>query len=321
MMLTNGRTIEFVLEGAVASTEPDYTASWIDHDATAKTATPDAGDGTAASTTPVTWVDDPASGVQRQVAGLTLSNQDTQTVAVVVQLNNGSSTRRIGRWELLPLETLHYQQGLGFYVTDYTGSPQFDDRDGGVASLLGFAHVGGSGGVAANFVAGQVNGTALTTLALSANSLHAMPFVAPPRASVLNRAAVYVTTGVGSSTVRIGIYAATSETNLYPAALLWDSGALATATTNAIASGNPGLTLVPGRLYWAVVNSSSTPTVRGLAVGGACPIFGFPDAISGTAAQIGLAGTDAYGALPDPFPSSIAALTTAAPAVFLRFSA
>jgi hypothetical protein len=166
-----------------------------------------------------------------------------------------------------------------------------------------------------------VNGTGLGTVALAANNLFAAPFVAPPRSAMIDRLAVYVTTGVASSTVRLGIYDATSESNLYPNNLLWDSGALATATTNAIAGGTPNLTLTPGRLYWAALNSSSNPTVRAVAVGGACPIFGIADALSATALQICLSGTRTYAALPSTFTASIAAGATAFPAFFLRFSA
>ena len=50
-------------------------------------------------------------------------------------------------------------------------------------------------------------------------------------------------------------------------------------------------------------------------------IFGFPNAISGTASQNCLDGSRTYGALPNPFTASIAAGTGAFPAVFLRFSA
>lgn len=318
MFLDSSDSIEVVLEAAVGSTEAEWTASWVDHDGSSTDQ--DSGDGVSTGATPVTMVAAPTGSVLRQVVGATVFNPDNGPITVVVRLNNGSTTRRIARFELMPYESVQYD-GRDWYAADHAGRRQFDDRSGGVASLLNFAHVSGLGGIDANFVAGQVNGTALTTLALSTDLFTATPFVVPPRNSTLNRVAVYPTTGSGGTSVRLGIYEATSFANLYPNALLWDSGALSTASSSTIASGAPNLSLVSGRLYWAVLNSSGAPTVRALAVGGACPIFGFPDAISGTAAQIGLRGSRTYGALPSTFTASIAAATTTIPAIFLRFGA
>lgn len=318
MILKENYAFEIVMEAAVVTTAPQYVVSFVDH--TTTSATPDAGAGALSGTTPVSVVAAPSAGTFRQIVQASVCNIDTVVHYVVVRVDVSATDRYVKRFELLPFDSLHYD-GRQFRVLDFNGSEKFDDRQAGVASLLTFAHVSGGSGLAANYVAGLTNGTALGTLAMGANVLYAAPFVAPPRAALLDRVGVYVTTGVAATSVRLGIYDATSETNLYPSALLWDSGVLSTVTTNAIASGNPSLALVPGRLYWAVLNSSGAPTLRSVAVGGAAPIFGFPDAISGTAAQICLSGSRAYAALPSTFTASIAAGTAGFPAVFLRFSA
>lgn len=318
MILKQNYKLEAVMDAAVVTTAPDYVASFVDH--TTTSVTPDATAGTLNGTTAVDVIATPGASTFRQVMHVSITNMDTVVHWVTLRVDVSATDRYVKRFELLPFDSIQYD-GHEWFVLDFNGSRRYDDRLAGSASLLSFAHVSGGGGIEANYVAGQVGATALTTLSMTANKFYAAPFVAPPRAAALDRVALYVTTGVASSTARIGIYDATSETNLYPNALLWESSALSCATSSTIASENPGLTLVPGRLYWAAVNASSTQTLRAVAVGCACPIFGFPNAISGTASQNCLDGSRTYGALPNPFTASIAAGTGSFPAVFLRFSA
>lgn len=313
------KSLELVLAAASAATDLPYFASYADH--TSSALTPGQNDGTTNDTTAVTAVAAPGSSTQREVLELHVYNADSQISTVKVQLNNNSTLRIVYQCELFPGDSLHYNRQHGWTITDKSGCLRTQDNFSHVASLGCLYHVGGGGAIEANYVAGLVNSTALTTKAMSANSLFAAPFVWPQRAANLDRIAVYVTTGVASSTVRLGVYDATSDVNLYPNALLFGSGTLSTATTSSIASATPNISGVPGRLYWAVLNSSSTATLRAVAVAGAAPIFGLPNTISGTAPQTCIDSTETYAALASTFPASKAAGTSTYPAIFLRFSA
>jgi hypothetical protein len=254
-------------------------------------------------------------------------NTDTQITRVTLRLNNNGTFRNLLSVDLFPMESIQYSMHGGFYVCDSSGDLKYQDGFQRTGSILNLAHTGASG-VAANQIAGCTNATALTTVNMSDNLLMAMPFVMPPRFSVINRLAVFAVAGgsAGGANIRLGIYTAVSESDLYPSTLVVDGGEvnIASAAANVITAVTLSQALTPGRLYWAVLNIDvlgGTPTLRAMAVGGAYPIFGLPDTLSGTATQVGLSGSRTYAALPTTFTASIAALTTAAPCFFLRFSA
>jgi len=318
---TTTKSVEIILGAAVVTDECDITAAWVDHSSTA--VTPGSTDTISAGTSAVTAVASPSSGIVRQVLSLSVHNADTEIVTVTVRLNNNGTFRPIVTTTLFPNETLYYGAHSGISVSS-GGSIKTEDEFQRAGSLLSASHVGGAAGISANYQAGIVTSAAGSTLTLTNNLLIALPFVAPPRLSILNRIGVYVTTGVASCEVRLGIYTATSETNLYPNALIVDSGVLSIATSSAAAAATINTQLISGRLYWAVLNAnvpSGSPVIRSAVVNGLYPIFGVPDALSTTAPQCGLSGTRTFAALSATFPASIAALAAQGPAISLRYSA
>ena len=143
-------------------------------------------------------------------------------------------------------------------------------------------------------------------------------FVAPRRGGVLDRIAVNVTTGVAGA-MRLGLYLASSESNLYPGALVLDAG-----TVDVTATGVKTITishaLIGGATYWAVLVSNVAPTIRGLAIAGCSGALGISSAL-GTAPNTGMYAAFTYAALPNPYPSGATILVAAPiPAIPIRFA-
>lgn len=187
-------------------------------------------------------------------------------------------------------------------------------------SLHSFRHVSGGGGISAYYCAGVEGGYFISSSPTpSANVLRAFPLIAPPRASTLDRIAVNVTS-LAAGNCRLGIYEATSDTNLYPNALLVDSGALSTGTTG-VKEATIDVDLEPGALYWVAHVGDAVPTFRGQWISGAMQIFGVSSGL-GTSPQVGLSVSYTYGALPSTFPGSATAIASEPNiAIFVRFSA
>lgn len=125
------------------------------------------------------------------------------------------------------------------------------------------------------FITGQyvdqaLTALAATTLAGAANRIELYPYI-PQVSFSIDRISCYVTTGVAAAQVKLVIY--DSDANGYPGALLYESAALAAATTNAIAEATMSQAFVAGHIYWVGVRHSSTSTLRAIALG-AAPAFG-----------------------------------------------
>jgi hypothetical protein len=177
----------------------------------------------------------------------------------------------------------------------------------------------GTSDYTAIYVANLVAGVALSTLALTANRFYAIPFVAPGRGATADRIIVYVTTGAASSNIRLGIYSNLSESALYPDALELDAGASSSASSSTEIALTISQALEPGALYWLVLLSDGTPTIRAGSTNQAGPIMGIAS-LAGTAVTTHLYATQTYGSLPSTFPGSPTAATAAFPAIALRFS-
>lgn len=119
---TTSKSLEVLLAGAPATTQPAFIASYVD--VTTTTYTPKANDGVTNSATPVTAVAAPAASTQRQVKLLTIANIDTAAVTATVRLNNGGTTRTIAKVVLAVNSTLVYTDGEGFRVIDANGAIQ-----------------------------------------------------------------------------------------------------------------------------------------------------------------------------------------------------
>lgn len=155
------------------------------------------------------------------------------------------------------------------------------------------------------------NGTALTTLAITANRLYAIPFLLSGTHQFI-RIGLYVGT-LSAGNCRLGIYA-NQDGDVYPGALVLDAGA--------VDVGSIGLKeivisqeLGPG-LYWLALVGNSTPTLRAIAVAGAMPILGLDNAFN-TAPGNGWYVAFTYAALPNPFPGGGTVNTGSLPAVAL----
>ena len=315
------KSVEAVLEAAPAANQPSFMLGGVDYSSGALT--PYSNDGALSGVTPVTLAAAPGSGVRREMRSLIINNRDTAAVNLLIRLNNNSTIRKVGRFTLPVDSSLTFSKKDGFRMLRPTGFIQRTGSAGIIRDLTTYLHVTGQASIAANYPAGCVNGIALSTLALVANTFYARPFIAPYRKSpTIDRVGVYVTTGAASSNIRIGIYSTNpASCDISPATLLWDSGDLATATSSQAVTATPNLVLVPGQMYWAVIFSSGIPTLRAFAANAVA--FGIADSLNSSGNYNGFLGTAtglSYGALPTQFPS-VAANTSASPIVFVRYSA
>lgn len=169
------------------------------------------------------------------------------------------------------------------------------------------------------YVANQGNCTAMTTASPSGGPMRAFPFIAPSRGGTIDRIGVNITAGAVGN-FRVGIYANTSTTVMYPGALIAQSGDLDTNVTG-LNVGTFNVQLTPNQMYWLVYHCSAAATIRAMAVGGVSNLLGNSNAL-GTAPNVGISASQVYGPLPDPYPSGAAMLTAVPiPAIAYRFSA
>jgi len=151
--------------------------------------------------------------------------------------------------------------------------------------------------------AGIAAGTDLGTFSTTVNVLRAIPFFAP-RGGTLDKLSFNVTaSGSAGSKARVGIYRATSHTNLYPSSLVVDGGEIATIT-NGVKTSSISVALTPGELYYfAVLTGTSAPTLRAVTAPSAFPLLGI-DTSMGTALGTFWTVSLAYAALPASFPGA-----------------
>jgi len=168
------------------------------------------------------------------------------------------------------------------------------------------------GGATRYFTASE-GATAITTLALTANRLYAIPFFCP-QTFVMGQIDIYVSTA-GTGNARMGIYEDNGK--VYPGKLLLDAGEVSIAST-----GVKGITVTKklrgGKLYWLALVSNGTPTVRASAVGSNLSIFFGLDSTLGTAWGTFYYVSFTYAALPNPFTSGATIATGSMPNVYMR---
>lgn len=158
---------------------------------------------------------------------------------------------------------------------------------------------------------------ALTTLAIVANTLYAVPFVAPRRGGSVTHVLTEVTTGVAGS-ARVGIYDSRGDDDVYPDKLIQEAGAVVSTTAVAVkASQVQQVDLDPGELYWLALVSDVAPTWRARSPAGG--VMGV--SVGATLAlRNGLSIAFAYAALPTQFPASATAISGDIPLLALRFA-
>lgn len=170
---------------------------------------------------------------------------------------------------------------------------------------------------------GDICGTALTTLALTASRVYFIPFMVPQR-TVITGLRLSVTTA-SAGTASAGIYSnalstGTSAGNAVPADLLASvSGLDMGSTGDKSANFASPLTVYPGVIYWAAMISSSAATLRAVPVasGAACILGRVP---ASNSACFGLYVAGSGSTLPNPAPNTIGSytrITSNFPAIYL----
>lgn len=160
-------------------------------------------------------------------------------------------------------------------------------------------------------IAGADDNT-VSAQAYLANDLMVWPFVLG-RSRTLTAMHINVTTAVGGSNARIGVYASGGASG-GPSALLFDSGNVATATTGDKVTSNPSLRLSAGTTYWVAVHLSAAVSLSGTNSPGGAVATNF---VKGYSARL----NTAFGALPNPINISTYILySTSTPAVILDLS-
>jgi hypothetical protein len=178
------------------------------------------------------------------------------------------------------------------------------------------------GGNAPDYVLGRTNCTALSTSALSTNTLRAVPFrVEEPRRITSVAFRVTVAGGAGSKG-RMAIYDSKgdeSEGNWYPNQKVWQGTEFNTNASTGTKATSTTLDLKPGRRYWAVYwCGTSAPTVNAVPVAAnGCDLA----SAAGTGTTyLSVALTYTSTGFPQTFPSGAIGVSTVAPALMLTMT-
>ena len=167
------------------------------------------------------------------------------------------------------------------------------------------------------YVAGQLtSNAALGSSTFSANILRALPYVSTVNGRV-DRITCRVTGTATSGEFRLGIYQATSHSNLYPYQLILDTGTFS-ATTTGVRIGTIDIDLERNTLYWFVhVSSGVTPAYVNVNNDDALNVLGIGTAFAEAATGIQIGYT--YGTLQTIFPSGGTITDVSLPAVGVRY--
>lgn len=162
-------------------------------------------------------------------------------------------------------------------------------------------------------IVGDVNGTALTTQALTAARQYFVPFTVP-RKTTLTGLRLSVTTAA-TGTASIGIYGnAQVAGNDAPGSLLASVTGLNTGSTGD-KTGSLAYSLLPGTLYWASLIASAAATLRALAVASIQAALGRQANNTGVISHLYAAGSGAT--LPATAPTALTDGTGNVPAIYL----
>ncbi|HET6373004.1 MAG TPA: hypothetical protein VFG76_06840 [Candidatus Polarisedimenticolia bacterium] len=187
-----------------------------------------------------------------------------------------------------------------------------------------FRHVGTTP-VERWYVAGSISGIAIGNAAIAENVIYAAPLTSE-RGGRIDQLAVSLNTActVISATgkARIGIYTSTSDTNLYPDALVVDAGEVS-FLTNGVKTLAVNVLLSPSKLYWVVMNEdcdNADPSMRVLGATASAPILGVSTAFAGGNSGNGWSVNMGYAPLPATFPAGGTVSINNLPAIAVRYS-
>ncbi len=172
------------------------------------------------------------------------------------------------------------------------------------------------------YVAGLAHdslGSVTGTSAGGVNTLRALPFLSG-RGGELDVIGLEVTGTAAAGNAAVCVYANTSETDFYPAALIYQSSNFSTSSTG-FKSEDPSITLAPNALYWlASQTDTGSVTFRTVQYFQAIPILGFAAASNLHGVGWSVAATYATDPCPDPYPGSGTVITSGnSMASFVRF--
>jgi hypothetical protein len=175
------------------------------------------------------------------------------------------------------------------------------------------------------YIAGMLlNSTLVTsTTGPTVNTLYATPLIVT-KTTKFDLIEMEVTTLGTGSNCRLGVYR--DDGNLYPGALIFDSGNISTATTGAkSATITSSLQIFQPGLYWLTYeNSATVPQVRALpGLSTTIPVLGWLTPFGVATGGLGYSVAHTVGALPNPYTAGGTILTTSTatapvPAVGLR---
>jgi hypothetical protein len=112
--------IQAVLSGAVATNQPYYLTTYVDH--TTTTVASANRNGTLNSTTDVDIVSAPGASTQRQVRYISIYNRDTAAVGLEIKIDISGTERTIWKGVLGVGESLQYTEATGFQAYDAYGN-------------------------------------------------------------------------------------------------------------------------------------------------------------------------------------------------------
>lgn len=174
---------------------------------------------------------------------------------------------------------------------------------------LTIIHSGGGVGTAYTPLVSERTLSYDTSISSSANTIVAYPFRVF-NSIEFNRLGVnMVSGGLASSRGRVGIYANVLTSNMYPGALVVESGELTLTGSAAMKEGTVAGALDPG-IYWVAMLYNDANS--GLQASQSISNHLMPHADPwNVVVYKGVSKAQSYGAMPDPFPSSGSWVTTA----------
>ena len=178
----------------------------------------------------------------------------------------------------------------------------------------------GTNPVQAYYIGGQMTAnTGLGTQLFTADILRAAPFLST-RGGVIDRIACNVTGTSAAGEFRMGIYQATSQTNLYPNNLIVDAGTFNSTAGAALRTASISITLQPNTLYWLVhIQGNNSAPFRRVIADDCFNLLGVGTGF--TEAYYGIEAGFTYGTLPATFPTGGTIISSSVPGVGLRFLA
>lgn len=172
------------------------------------------------------------------------------------------------------------------------------------------------------FAANANNMTATTTVSATFNNIRAVPFYNRVGHGIKTMG-LRVTTGVATAVAVFGIYDSIDDGrgNFYPGKKLWQGTGITPTVSNVSHEQTPNITLLPGRVYWAVYHGGvATPTLAAIAVGACSDLLGYSTGAGAPTLQTYLTGARTYSAtLPSLYPSGQTAVATAPPLLYFRY--